>query len=184
METSAGRGRVVPPAQNVRTREIRWSIRLRTGYRPSVATSGEASTNAAREALEAIVFGAVAITSLALAASGLELTFAQWRVLVIVGQDPDGATITEIAFRLGAMISPVSRLVTRLARSGLVSTEKDTRDRRVTRVSVTERGRSIRDTVLAQRRAMLADALAEAGPIDPVGEDALRRIGRALGRYT
>jgi len=119
-----------------------------------------------------------------LAASGLELTFAQWRVLVIVGQDPDGATITEIAFRLGAMISPVSRLVTRLARSGLVSTEKDTRDRRVTRVSVTERGRSIRDSVLAQRRAMLADALAEAGPIDPVGEDTLRRIGRALGRYT
>jgi DNA-binding MarR family transcriptional regulator len=142
------------------------------------------STIRTRDALEAIFFGAVAITTLAIAASGLELTFPQWRVLVIVGEDPDGASVTEIAVRLGAMISPVSRLVTRLARSGLVSTEKDPRDRRVTRVFVTDRGRSIRETVLARRREEISNVLAAAGPIDPAGEDTLERIGRALRRYT
>ena len=142
------------------------------------------STIRSRDALEAIFFGAVAITTLAIAASGLELTFPQWRVLVIVGEHPDGASVTEIAVRLGAMISPVSRLVTRLARSGLVSTEKDIRDRRVTRVFVTDRGRSIRETVLARRREEISNVLAAAGLIDPAGEDTLERIGRALRRYT
>jgi DNA-binding MarR family transcriptional regulator len=149
-----------------------------------VASSTDPSATRARDALEAIVFGAVAITTIAIAASGLELTFPQWRVLVIVGEDPDGASITEIAVRLGAMISPVSRLVTRLARSGLVATEKDPRDRRVTRVFVTDRGRSIREAVLARRREELSNVLAAAGPIDAVGEDTLERISRALRRYT
>jgi DNA-binding MarR family transcriptional regulator len=136
------------------------------------------------DALEAIVLGAVAITTRALAASGLELTFPQWRVLVIVGEDPDGASVTEIAERLGAEISPVSRLVTRLTRSGLVSTEKDIRDRRVTRVFVTDRGRSIREAVLARRRDELTHVLATVGPIESVGVDALQRVGRALRTYT
>jgi len=74
--------------------------------------------------------------------------------------------------------------VTRLARSGLVSTEKDIRDRRVTRVFVTDRGRSIRETVLARRREEISNVLAAAGLIDPAGEDTLERIGRALRRYT
>ena len=97
----------------------------------------------AHAALEAVAFGAVAITTRAIATVGLELTFAQWRVLVVVGGSADGATVTEIASRLGAEISPVSRLVTRLARRGLVDARKDANDRRVTRVTITDDGLEI-----------------------------------------
>ena len=138
----------------------------------------------AQAALEAMAFGAVAITTRAIATVGLELTFAQWRVLVVVGESADGATVTEIASRLGAEISPVSRLVTRLARRGLVDARKDGQDRRVTRVTITDDGLEIRETVLARRREMLADVLGEAGPLAPDVEAALGRIGSAFERYT
>jgi DNA-binding MarR family transcriptional regulator len=65
-----------------------------------------------------------------------------------------------------------------------VSTDKDQRDRRVTRVFVTDRGRSIRETVLARRREEISNVLAAAGPIDAAGVDSLQRIGRALRAYT
>jgi DNA-binding MarR family transcriptional regulator len=92
--------------------------------------------------------------------------------------------VTEIADRLGSEISPVSRLVSRLARRGLVTADKDQRDRRVTRVRVSGAGREIRDTVIEQRRELLAEVLAAAGPIDRDVEAALKRIGDAFRRYT
>ena len=92
--------------------------------------------------------------------------------------------MTEVAARLGAEISPVSRLVGRLARRGLVSARKDDRDRRVTRVTVTDAGREVRATVLGRRREILAGVLVEAGPIEPDVETALHRIGIAFRRYT
>jgi DNA-binding MarR family transcriptional regulator len=144
----------------------------------------QAPADRARAALEAVALGSVAVTTRALAAVGLELTFAQWRVLVIVGDSVTGATVTEIALRLGAEISPVSRLVSRLVRRGLVNARKDDRDLRVTRVSVTDAGRELRETVLERRRLLLADVLAEAGPIEPDVEAALDRIGIAFRRYT
>jgi DNA-binding MarR family transcriptional regulator len=132
-----------------------------------------------------VAFGSVAVTSRALATVGLELTFAQWRVLVVAGENAEeGATVTEIADRLGSEISPVSRLVSRLARRGLVTADKDQRDRRVTRVRVSGAGREIRDTVIEQRRELLAEVLAAAGPIDRDVEAALKRIGDAFRRYT
>jgi DNA-binding MarR family transcriptional regulator len=134
-------------------------------------------------ALEAVAIGSVAVTTRALATVALELTFAQWRVLAIVGERSTGATVTEIAARLGAEISPVSRLVSRLARRGLVNVRKDDRDRRVTRVTVTDAGHELRETVLERRRELLMDVLAEAGPIEPDVEAALDRIGIAFRRY-
>jgi DNA-binding MarR family transcriptional regulator len=126
----------------------------------------------------------VAVTTRALAAVGLELTFAQWRLLVIVGEKSSGATVTEVAARLGAEISPISRLVSRLARRGLVRASKDEQDRRVTRVTITSAGRDIRTAVFERRRELLGDVLAEAGPIEPAVADALDRIGAAFRRYT
>ena len=146
--------------------------------------TGSPPTERAHAALEAIALGSVAITTLALAAVGLELTFAQWRVLVIVGDDPDGATVTEIATRLGSEVSPVSRLVGRIARRGLVGVRKDDRDRRVTRVAITDAGRELRATVLERRRELLRDVLAASGPLDPAVEAELVRIGVAFRRYT
>lgn len=130
------------------------------------------------------MFGSVAVTSRALTAAGLELTFAQWRVLVVVGEKPSGATVTEIAARLGAEVSPVSRLVSRLVRRGVVTVVKDEQDRRVTRVMISEAGREIREAVIERRRVLLAEVLAAAGPIEPDVAAALHRIGAAFRRYT
>ena len=126
----------------------------------------------------------MAVTTRALISTALELTFAQWRILMIVGQDARGATMSEIATRVGAEISPVSRMVGRLARRGLVATSKDDRDRRVTRVTVTDRGRTIRTTVLARRRELLTVVLATVGPIDPDVIAALERIGDGFRIFT
>jgi DNA-binding MarR family transcriptional regulator len=134
-------------------------------------------------ALEAVALGSVAVTTRALLTVSSDLTFGQWRALVIVGEDAGGATVSEIATRLGAEISPVSRLVSRLVGRGLLLTAKDARDRRVTRVSLTEAGRELRETVLERRRAMLGGVLEDAGPIEPDVAAALERIGLAFREY-
>ena len=146
-------------------------------------TTKGAPTQRAHAALEAVAYGSVAVTTRALLTVASDLTFAQWRALVIVGEHADGATVTEIATRLGAEISPVSRLVGRLVRRGLVMTAKDDRDRRVTRASLTAAGHELRETVLDRRRQLLAGVLGEAGPIEPEVEAALDRIGVAFRRY-
>lgn len=103
--------------------------------------------------------GAVAITERAIAEAGADLTFVQWRVLLIVGQHDQGATIGEIAARIGAHNSPASRLISRLRRRGVVTTRKDQLDARVTRVTLTEVGRELRARVLGHRRRTLDELL-------------------------
>ena len=144
---------------------------------PAVAGPGQA-------ALEAIAFGSVAVTTRALNMVGLDLTFAQWRVLVIVGESVDGATISEISVRLGSEVSAVSRLVTRMARRQLVAARKDERDRRITRVTAADRGLELRSAVLARRGDLIRDVLRAAGPIPTEAEDALDRITAAFSDYT
>ena len=97
---------------------------------------GQVPNDHGQAALEIIALGSVAITARVLATVGPELTFVQWRLLVIVGESSDGTTVTSIASRLGSEISATSRLVTRMARRGLVTSRKDAQDRRVTRVSI------------------------------------------------
>ena len=77
--------------------------------------------------LERLVVGSVAITERAIAAAGTDLTFVQWRVLLIVGEQPAGATVGEIAGRIGARGSPASRLISRLKGRGVVRAERDRR---------------------------------------------------------
>ena len=160
---------------------------FRTGppsqYCPCV-TGAHEPTERAQDALEAVALGSVAVTTRALASTALDLTFVQWRVLVIVGEDEGGATVSEIAIRLGAEISPLSRLVGRLARRGLVATGKDEGDRRVTRVNLTDAGRAIRQTVLRRRRALLAVVLAGVGPISADVIAVLEQIGDGFRSFT
>ena len=160
---------------------------FRTGppsqYCPCV-TGAHEPTERAQDALEAVALGSVAVTTRALASTALDLTFVQWRVLVIVGEDEGGATVSEIAIRLGAEISPLSRLVGRLARRGLVATGKDEGDRRVTRVNLTDAGRAIRETVLRRRRALLAVVLAGVGPISADVIAVLEQIGDGFRSFT
>lgn len=141
------------------------------------------SARAAGDGLEAIAYGSVAVTARAIALNGVELTFPQWRVLVIVGEAAEGASVSQVAARIGAELSPTSRVVRRLARRDLVVTAKSEADRRVTRVRLTASGRELRDGVLRGRRAILDEILLEIGPVDEADADLLDRIGHAFARY-
>jgi 5'-methylthioinosine phosphorylase len=117
--------------------------------------------------LERVVVGAVALTERSIAAAGTDLTFVQWRVLLIVGERDAGATVGEIAERIGARASPTSRLISRLRMRGVVTTAKDPGDARVTRVRLAREGRELRDRVLAHRRDELNSVVRSLRPTAP-----------------
>ncbi len=111
--------------------------------------------------------GAVGLTTRALAhaAPSVELTFQQWRALLILGEDPNGARVGEVASRVGVTLPATSRLLRRLERRGLAVLATDDADRRATRARLTEAGASVRRDILAYRRAALrgiADGIADA----------------------
>lgn len=136
--------------------------------------------------LERIAVGAVGLTTraLALADAGFELTFPQWRTLLVLGEDPDGARIGEVATRVGVTVPATSRLIRRLERRGLTSLSVDELDRRATRARLTERGRSVRRTILAHRRAALRQIAAGLpNPERLALEAGLREIAAELERF-
>jgi DNA-binding MarR family transcriptional regulator len=132
--------------------------------------------------LERLVIGSVAITERAIAAAGTDLTFVQWRVLMIVGSRADGVPVGEIAVMLGHQASASSRLIARLRARGVVSTEKDPADARVTRVRLTARGSALRARVLRLRRRDLAtigsELTLEDGQIEAIDE-----LGRVMDGF-
>lgn len=58
------------------------------------------------DGLERLVVAGVALTtrSLSTARADLDLTLAQWRVLVVLGDAADGATISQVAGRIGVTL--------------------------------------------------------------------------------
>lgn len=140
----------------------------------------EADTPDALDALERLAVGAVAATSLALARSGVELTFAQWRVLVVLASRRDPVAVGEVADRIGSAASPASRLIARMRARGLLRTERDPRDRRVTRVRLSDEGLEVWRLVVSRRRELLATALAGCGGLRGRTAAALQRLGTAL----
>ena len=143
----------------------------------AVAGTGEPATI---DALESLAIGSVAVTTLALAQAGVELTFAQWRALMVVAEGAEGATVSEIAAAIGSATSPASRLVTRMRDRGLVLTRKDARDHRATRVHLSERGWAVRDRVVARRRELLGSALRQLPPLPPPVARTLGELGLAM----
>ena len=129
--------------------------------------------------LERLVVGSVAITARAIAAVDAELTFVQWRVLLVVGEREEGQAVGEIAARIGAHASPASRVVSRLKRRGLVSTDKGDLDKRVVCVRLTDAGRNLRTRVLEQRGRDLADVL-EIVSMTSEESEALARLAQAF----
>ncbi len=115
------------------------------------------------EYLEPLMFGAIGMTTLALAAASAgELTIAQWRTLIVIGRGD--ARVGEVAAAVGGSLSSTSRLIRRLERRGLVATERDESDRRATRVRMTEAGLALRSDVVTRRRALMQRALERHSP--------------------
>jgi DNA-binding MarR family transcriptional regulator len=111
---------------------------------------------------------AVALTTLALEAAGqrVDLTFPQWRVLVILGEGPDGARIGRVARRVGVTVPATGRLLRRMQRRGLVELVEDPEDRRATRASLTEEGDAVRQEIVNTRMKMLKEVAATVGDPD------------------
>ncbi len=138
------------------------------------------------QVLEQITVGAVGVTTRALAEAtpGFEMTFPQWRALLILGAEKDGARLSEVAGRVGVTLPATGRLLRRLERRGLLALETDPDDRRATRARLTEAGQATRDAILAYRRRMLTDvAHAVALPRDRDLASGLAAIAAELGRY-
>jgi DNA-binding MarR family transcriptional regulator len=103
----------------------------------------------------------VSVTNVAIAAAGEgDLSFAQWRLLAVLGSETRPLRLHEVATQISVSMPSASRLVARMERRGLLSSSRDPVDRRGRLIALTDEGRSIRDQVIGRRRAMLADKLA------------------------
>jgi DNA-binding MarR family transcriptional regulator len=136
--------------------------------------------------MERIAVAAVALTARALAEAdgGADLTFPQWRAVVVLGERPDGARIGEVAARVGVTIPATSRLLRRLERRGLVALGVDEQDRRATRARLTDSGVAVRAAILSHRQAVLREVVASLS--DPARLDlasGLAAIAAELDRF-
>jgi DNA-binding MarR family transcriptional regulator len=113
------------------------------------------------DALEGIVMAGVAMTTrvLAEAPAAYDMTLPMWRVMVILGTRPDGATVSEVARLIEVTVPATSRQLRRLAGRGLVSLGPDERDHRAVRARLTEAGVRFRADIMGARRQALAQAL-------------------------
>src|SRR3954447_10433805 len=109
------------------------------------------------QVLERITVGAVGVRTRAPAEAtpGFEMTFPQWRALLILGAAQDGARVSEVAARVGVTLPATGRLLRRLERRGLLALATDADDRRATRARLTEEAPVSRDAILAYRRRLL-----------------------------
>jgi DNA-binding MarR family transcriptional regulator len=134
-------------------------MEARTSRRPGPASPAgpPGAIDALAADLERVAVGAVGLTSRALAeaAPGTELTFQQWRALLILGEDPGGARVGQVATRVGVTLPATSRLLRRLERRGFVALATDEVDRRATRAQLTIRGNEVRSAILRYRGAAL-----------------------------
>lgn len=138
------------------------------------------------DALEAIAVGAVSLTARALAeaAPGVELTFPQWRAIVVLGEEDDGARVGAVALRVGTTQPATGRLLRRLERRGLVALAMDEADRRATRAQLTPEGRRVCAAILRTRRAALAEIVATTDATQRVtGDGLVKALAAAFGRF-
>jgi DNA-binding MarR family transcriptional regulator len=137
----------------------------------------------ALDALERIAFSTVAMTAAAVGdAAGHELTFLAWRALVVLGGSDAPLRMSELAERLGLSRPSSSKLIHRLERRGLVTLAADPDDGRVLLVGLSEHGLALRAAVVARRREILSEALAE--PLSRSLPEGLTAIAARLDRWS
>jgi MarR family transcriptional regulator, organic hydroperoxide resistance regulator len=91
----------------------------------------------------------------------------------------DGLTPGEIARRLGLSTPTVTRAATRMETAGLLRREPHPGDRRLVRLRLTERGRSLEKVIAAETEALTERALAT---FDPAERETLVAALQAIRR--
>jgi DNA-binding MarR family transcriptional regulator len=142
-----------------------------------------ASDPSIADSLDRIIVAGVAITTVAISRAGpvLELTFPQWRVVLVLGETPEGMRIGEVSQRIGVTLPATSRQLRRLARRGLVTISPDPLDRRAARAALTDAGRAARTATLEYRRRWI-ESVAETFESDDVLRARLDEIAEAVSR--
>jgi len=161
------------------------TARPRHRARNATATPGGSPGSTVLDALVRVAAEMVGITAMAVAqaATTNDLTLAQWRALVVVASS-EGMHVGEIAERIGGSVPSASRLIRRLERRGLVTTERDEADRRATIVRSTPEGAKARVSVMTRRRELLAEALhARPDPLPEALDAGLEAIADALEHH-
>jgi DNA-binding MarR family transcriptional regulator len=81
-------------------------------------------------------------------------------LLLEVLWETDGLTPGEVAKRLHVTTPTVVKMASRMAAAGLVTSERDTRDRRLARLHLTGQGRSVKDAIEAEQKQLEKHATA------------------------
>lgn len=110
--------------------------------------------------LDRLAVQLVAATNAAIVDVGAgDLSFAQWRMLMVLGAAAEPLRIHEIADRIRASMPSASRLVGRMERRGLVSGSRDPIDGRGRWITLTVDGEALRTKVVSRRRVLIEDSL-------------------------
>ena len=135
------------------------------------------------DALEVLAFALVSLTSRAIAAETLtrQLTFQQWRAIVVLGASAGPLRISDLGARIAASPPSASRIVRRLETHGLVAVAPDPRDRRAVGVRLTLAGVELRARVVSRRRELIRRAIGDTEAGRPLPQGA-GRIVEALGQ--
>jgi DNA-binding MarR family transcriptional regulator len=122
------------------------------------------------DAIDGLALGLVSVTERAIdeTVGDLELTLTQWRVLLVIGQSRTPLRVGDVADRIQASLPSTSRILRRLERRTLLSTERDDRDRRATLVHLARAGTTTRRKVINARRRLIAAAIEDHEPM-PTG---------------
>jgi MarR family transcriptional regulator, organic hydroperoxide resistance regulator len=104
----------------------------------------------------------------------LNITLPQLKVLGLLLSQGHALSGRELAGLLGVGPSAVTPLVDRLVEHGYVRRDEDLRDRRITRLMVTEGGIELLRGMMAGRREMMADLLRQ------LDADELATVNKAL----
>ena len=84
-------------------------------------------------------------------ASELELTFTQFKALMLLAHEPDELSVKDVSERLGISFPAASRAVEPLVKRGIVERAEDPLDRRVKRVRTTKEGDRLVERLIATR---------------------------------
>ena len=130
------------------------------------------------QALEALHFGFRAITAHPderLRALGYSRV--HHRVLYFVGRNP-GCSVNELLGIMRVSKQYLNRPLRQLVEDGYIQSKRDTEDRRVKRLRLTEKGRRLEEKLTGEQRAQLARVFRKAGPEAEAG---WRKVMALLG---
>lgn len=92
--------------------------------------------------------------------SDFEITTPQFLTLVVL-KDKPGITMGELCERLYLACSTATDLIDRMEKNGYLERNRDPDDRRVIRLSITEKGQNIIDQVINARRRYVESILSQ-----------------------